>query len=88
MLDAKVMTMEELISAPAGTVVWEEFWSGKRKEPDHRISPLIKSRDGFFFDDDGGVEIENRDLYDEETGNRRRFWTNKPTMEMRRGAEW
>ena len=88
MLDAKVMTINELTSAPAGTVVWEEFWSGKRKEPDHRISPMIKSKDGYYCDEDGGVEIESRDLYDEETGNRRRFWTNKPTMEMRKFIAW
>ena len=88
MLDARVMTIEELTSAQAGTVVWEEFWSGKRKEPDHRITPMIKADDGCFFDDEGGVEIENRDLHDEETGNRRRFWTNKPTMEMRKAVSW
>lgn len=88
MLDAKVMTIEELTSAPTGTVVWEEFWAGCLKEPYQRISPMIKSRDGSYFDDDGCFAIDSECLYDKRTGNRRRFWTNKPTMAMRQAVSW
>lgn len=88
MLDAYVIPVDKLKKLPVHSIVWEEFWNGKKAEPDHRIAPMILGADRYLYDDEGGIPVDEVEEMDTENGNRRRYWTNKPTMEMRKAFEW
>lgn len=88
MLDAYVIPVDKLKKLPVHSIVWEEFWNGEKAEPDHRITPMILGADRYLYDDEGGIPVDEVEEMDTENGNRRRYWTNKPTMEMRKAFEW
>lgn len=82
---AKRLTVNELMNLGYPSVVWEEFFNGKRAE---RPKPMLMSRYGVLYDEDGEIPID-RQIYDPFNGNqRRRFWDAKPTKAERDAVKW
>lgn len=76
--EARVMTKDEVLATPEGTVVWME----EESESGTYIQPIVSTGNGClgnFYIGVGayGVEMEKR-----------RFWTSRPTEEQMRDTPW
>lgn len=85
-MEARVLTVDEIMKLPHRSVVWEEC------NDQRAICPMIVTRARTLMDEDGEMPIDShicepKPLF---IGGplRRRFWTMKPTKKQREAVPW
>lgn len=84
---ARVLTEKQLYKLTTTSVVWEEFWDPARQSPSS-VKPMLVSRLGCLYDEDGEIPIEPGIYEPFDGGKRRRFWDARPTAAERKEAMW
>lgn len=88
----RVLTEEELMALPDGSVVWEEFFNGEEGVATH-LGPGMVCAGQIIIPDSQG-DLAEADLaeclrsWPDDDGNDFRYWSARPTDEQREATAW
>lgn len=85
--EARVLTPEEVLNLPYGTVVWE-LCVDTRKGKVFDIRPAMVSDKATLLDTGGEWHFDADDYQINEDGFVYRIWSAKPTEDQRKATEW